>query len=99
MTKCILCESLSLCPRYVKRPIAFSLFSCSAFFSASYSGLLPCLSYKQNNTGTREIQIHIDMCIYKELDVKPGPLPMCIKNLLVPKDWMGLSLSPNIIKS
>ena len=77
MTKCILCESLSLCPRYVKRPIAFSLFSCSAFFSASYSGLLPCLNYKQKkNTATKEIQIHTDTCIYKELGVMPGPLPM-----------------------
>ena len=94
MTKCILCESLSLCPRYVKRPIAFSLFSCSAFFSASYSGLLPCLSYKQNNTGTREIQIHIDMCIYKELDVKPGPLPMGHKKSTCTQRPEGTLLEP-----
>ena len=94
MTKCILCESLSLCPRYVKRPIAFSLFSCSAFFSASYSGLLPCLSYKQNNTGTREIQIHIDMCIYKELDVKPGPLPMGHKKSTCTQRLDGTLLEP-----
>ena len=94
MTKCILCESLSLCPRYVKRPIAFSLFSCSAFFSASYSGLLPCLSYKQNNTGTREIQIHVDMCIYKELDVKPGPLPMGHKKSTCTQRLDGTLLEP-----
>ena len=94
MTRYILCESLSLCPRYVKRPIAFSLFSCSAFFSASYSGLLPCLSYKQNNTGTREIQIHIDMCIYKELDVKPGPLPMGHKKSTCTQRLDGTLLEP-----
>lgn len=92
MTKCILCESLSLCPRYVKRPIAFSLFSCSAFFSASYSGLLPCLSYKQNNTATREIQIHIDTCIFKGL--MPEPMPMGYKKFTCTQRLDGTLLEP-----
>lgn len=31
---------------------------------------------KKKNTATKEIQIHTDTCIYKELGVMPGPLPM-----------------------